>query len=116
MGNDSGVRKKNKQRTTIHKKHTPYPSMKLGKDVKLEFGSIRPINRITYSLPQPATKKTDATDPLWAAYDRATAGLANGSNSSKAINNGVERVYELAYRKLVRAGKAPKIKRKYSKV
>lgn len=115
MGNDSGLRKKSKQRTPPHKKHTVYPGMTLSNEVKVEYGSIKPITNKTPTLISTSNaKRKEYDDPLWQAYDRAAQGLSHANNSSKAQNNIPERIYELAYRRLVRAGKAPKIKRKYT--
>ncbi len=114
MGNDSGVRQKSKQRTTIHKKHTVYPGMRLTNQVRVEAGSIKPINRPEYKIIKDTAKPIIKSDPSWQAYDRAAINLQKAINSSKAQNNRVEQEYALAYRRLAIEHKAPRLKRKYT--
>lgn len=59
-------------------------------------------------------EKKDPSNPLWSAYDNAAKKLgAFGGSSAKAARQNVEQEYAIAHRRLVLAGLAMQIKRKY---
>lgn len=116
MGNDSGIHRKHKQRTALHKKHTVYPGMKISPEVTIVSGSIRPINR--GGVPNikeggPRVIKTTNED-LWSAYDAVSKRLSvNGSAVPLQIRNNIEFQYLLAFKRLVKAGEISPLKDKY---
>lgn len=115
MSNDSGIRRKHKQRTAPHKKHTVYPGMTLSSEVRVEHGSIKPLHVKSQSSTQSSKKPVERTEPEWVEYDRAARALTSFDNKSAARQRNLERLYTLAYRGLVRASLAPKLRRKYIK-
>lgn len=117
MGNDSGIRRKHKQRTVVHKKHTAYPGITLTPDVKIEAGSIRVINK-RESEYAPALKPLPSSyDPK---YDESAAKLrdmnANGSSAPLAARRTFETNYTLAYRELARQGRVMRLRGKYRSI
>ena len=117
MGNDSGIRRKHKQRTVDHKKHTVFPGMRLTSEVEVLHGSIKPKNRTQFNIKEGSYKSIPKEhQELWDGYDKWTKQLSkNGSSAALAIRNTIEAEYELAYRRLVKAGAVMKLKGKYSK-
>jgi hypothetical protein len=118
MGNDSGIRRKHKQRTVLHKKHSAFPGITLSKDVKIEAGSIR-LKNPRPQLAQANTRTvSNSDDPRWAAYYEASAKLLDQmiSNKSSAPLGGrrnIEARYAYTYRQLARDGLVYRIKAKY---
>lgn len=117
MGTDSGVRRKHKQRTAIHKKHAVYPGMKLTNEVMAVSGSIKRINTVPFKYVKENPAKIDSKEPkeLWEKYDKIVKDLPkNGSSAALQIRRHLEFQYYLAYRALVKVGQLNKIKRKYN--
>lgn len=113
MGNDQGIRRKHKQRTVIHNKHSAFPGMVTPPDVIIQGQSIKPIIVRDYSI-APNIKSISYSHPLWVAYDLAAKKLGTlGGASAQGLRVKNEHEFTQAYRKLVRSQLAYPLKKKY---
>ena len=115
MGNDSGVRRKHRQRTTIHKKHVAYPGMRHHPDTEIVHGSIKLKTRPTpFNIKDAPTKKGPTDSELWDTYSKWAKQLGvNGSAAALAMRNTIEFNYSLAGMRLRKAKQLYNIKQKY---
>jgi hypothetical protein len=109
---DEEARSHHKRRTPRHKKHTLYPGMTLSPKAIVVSGSIK-SGGSPHNIPAQASK--GSLDPLWNAYfDAAKKCGSYGSAMPLQMRRKAEDDYVHAFLRLVKAGKADPIKRKYT--
>lgn len=113
MSNDQGIRRKHRQRTVPHGKHSVFPGMLTPKDVTIQNQSIKPVVFRDYA-PVQNIKAVTYTNPLWIAYDQAAKKLGGlAGSSAQALRAKNEHEFTQAYKKLERNKLVYHLKRKY---